>query len=91
MKKIIMVGCTIGAMILGTMVLMIMLGVGYQELIGLTILEIIYLFAFMGVILIYSAKNFTEENNSERIPIKVEKEYEEQINYIIKNDDHPGI
>ena len=52
MKKIIMVGCTIGGMILATMILMIMLGVGYQGLIGLTILEIIYLFAFMAVIVI---------------------------------------
>lgn len=87
MKKIIMVGCTIGGMILATMILMIMLGVGYQGLIGLTILEIIYLFAFMAVIVIYGAKNISEENNSERIPIRVENDYEENINYIIKNED----
>lgn len=87
MKKIIMVGCTIGGMILATMILMIMLGVGYQGLIGLTILEIIYLLAFMAVIVIYGAKNMSEEKNSERIPIRVENDYEENINYIIKNED----
>lgn len=91
MKKIIMVGCTIGGMILSAVILMIIAGVGYKELIGITILEVIYLLGFMAVIAIYAFKNISEEKNNEKIPVRVEKEYNDNINYIVKNDDDYGI
>lgn len=86
MRRIITFGCFIGGLILAAIVFMILLGAGYKELIGLTILQVVYLVGFSLVILIYSMKNISETKNNEKIPVKVD-EYEEKINYIIKNED----
>ena len=86
MRRIITFGCTIGGIILGGIIFMIMLGAGYKELIGLTILQVVYMIGFCAVIIVYGTKTLMENKNNEKIPIKIEKK-EENINYIVKNDD----
>ena len=87
MKKIITGACTLGGMISAALCMAILYGVDYEELFGITILQIVYLIVLMAVLLICGSKMLIDSKNSEKIPVKVRIEDENEINYIIKDED----
>ena len=87
MKKIITGACTLGGMILAVLCMAILYGVDYKELFGITILQIVYLVILMAVLLICGSKMLIESRNSEKIPVRVKVEDEDDINYIIRDED----
>ena len=87
MKKIITGACTLGGMILAVLCMAILYGVDYEELFGITILQIVYLIVLMAVLLMCGSKMLIDSKNSEKIPVKVRIEDEDEINYIIKDED----
>lgn len=91
MKKIITGACTLGGMILGVLCMAIFLGADYKELFGITVLQIVYLVILMGVLLVYGSRALSDNVEREKILLRIQDEDEEEINYIVKNDDHIGI
>ena len=87
MKKIITGACTLGGMILAVLCMAILYGVDYEELFGITILQIVYLIVLMAVLLMCGSKMLIDSKNSEKIPVKVRIEDEDEINYIIRDED----
>ena len=87
MKKIITGACTLGGMISAVLCMAILYGVDYEELFGITILQIVYLVILMAVLLICGSKMLIESRNSEKIPVRVKVEDEDDINYIIRDED----
>lgn len=91
MKKIVTGACTFGGMILAVLCMAIFLGADYKEIFGITILQIIYLIVLMGVLLVYGSKSISDNTIREKILVRVQEEEEEDINYIVKNEDNIGI
>lgn len=87
MKKIITGACTLGGMISAVLCMAILYGVDYKKLFGITILQIVYLVILMAVLLICGSKMLIENRNSEKIPVRVKVEDEDDINYIIRDED----
>ena len=76
-KKAVLGACLVGAISLLVYICALLLGVNYDELFGVTIIQIAYivvLSVYGTVVLIKKAK---EETAMEKVPIRIEKNNEE--------------
>ena len=86
-KKEMIVTCAVGAVILLIYVFALILGVDYNQIYGVTIVQILYILFMCGYVTILLSRKIKEERASQMVPIKIkEEENIDNQNIIIKDE-----
>ena len=87
-KKEMIVTCAVGAVILLMYVFALAIGVDYNQIYAVTIIQILYIMFICGYVAVLFSRKIKEEHQTELIPIKVnEEDNMENQNIIIKDED----
>ena len=87
-KKEMIVTCAVGAVILLIYVFALVMGVDYNQIYGVTIVQILYIMFICGYAAVLFSRKLKEERQAEMIPIKVDEDDNmENQNIIIKDED----
>ncbi|MBE5936127.1 MAG: hypothetical protein E7262_10180 [Lachnospiraceae bacterium] len=74
-KKGILAACITGGVILLLYVLALTMGVGYNQIYIITIIQIEYIMFLLAYATVVTVKKILEETRMEKVPVKVKDEY----------------
>ena len=77
-KKVVFGACLVGVISILVYCLALMFGINYNELIGVTIIQIAYVIVLSIYFIVCLVKKIKSEMELEKVPVTVEKEYEEE-------------